>query len=180
MYYLQVYVFQVEISPYGQPVEFWPTIPTSTMIYCLGLVAIMAQSAAGLLCSLFFSRPLLVDGFVGGLLGPYDFNLVPREGEVPEEAAPLLVDSESKKEDGVGENVDDETPMDPDKAFSSPGRIARTRKRNQKTYNVLSIEEARIVNKFLFKVCLICIVALVALCLLVIARVRFDDMVNSS
>ena len=161
------------------------------MIYCLGLVAIMAQSAAGLLCSLFFSRPLLVDGFVGSLMGPYDFNLVPKEGEVPEEDAPLLVDSAStsltnQKGDGAGEDVDDETPIDPDQAFSSPGeRIARTRKRNQKTYNVLSIEEARIINKFarntfLFKVFLIVLVALVAFCLLVIARVRFDDMVNSS
>ena len=161
------------------------------MIYCLGLVAIMAQSAAGLLCSLFFSRPLLVDGFVGSLMGPYDFNLVPKEGEVPEEDAPLLVDSASasltnKKEDGTKGDVDDETPIDPDQAFSSPGeRIARTRKRNQKTYNVLSIEEARIINKFsrntfLFKVFLIVLVALVAFCLLVIARVRFDDMVNSS
>ena len=161
------------------------------MIYCLGLVAIMAQSAAGLLCSLFFSRPLLVDGFVGSLMGPYDFNLVPKEGEVPEEDAPLLVDSASasltnKKEDGTKGDVDDETPIDPDQAFSSPGeRIARTRKRNQETYNVLSIEEARIINKFsrntfLFKVFLIVLVALVAFCLLVIARVRFDDMVNSS
>ena len=124
-------------------------------------------------------------------MGPYDFNLVPTEGEVPEEDAPLLVESNSvslrnKKEDGVGENDDDETPMDPDTAFSSSvERIARTRKRNQKTYNVLSIEEARIINRFarntfLFKVFLISIVALVTFCLLVIARVRFDDMVSSS
>ena len=119
----------MEISPYGQPVEFWPTIPTPTMIYCLGLVAM---------------------------------------------------------EDGAGGDGDEETPIDPDQAFSSPGeRIARTRKRNQKTYNVLSIEEDRIINKFarntfLFKVFLITLVALVAFCLLVIARVRFDDMVNSS
>ena len=109
-------------------------------------------------------------------MGPYDFNLVPKEGEVPEEDAPLLVDSASasltsQKEDGAGEGVDDETPIGPDKAFSSPGeRIARARKRNQKTYNVLSIEEARIINKFarntfLFKVFLITLVALVALLL---------------
>ena len=114
------------------------------MIYCLGLVAITAQSAADLLCSLVFSRPLLVDRFVGSLSGPYTFNLVPKECEVPEEDAPLLVDSDSvslhnKKEDGMGENEDDETSMDPDKAFSLLERNARTRKRNQKTYNVLTL-----------------------------------------
>lgn len=124
------------------------------MIYCLGLVAITAQSAADLLCSLFFSRPLLVDRFVGSLSGPYTFNLVPKECEVPEEDAPLLVNSRedppllvdsdsvslhNKKEDDIGENVDDETSMDPDKAFSLLERNARTRKRNQKTYNVLTL-----------------------------------------
>ena len=158
------------------------------MIYCLGLVAIMAQSAAGLLCGLFFSRPLLVDGFVGSLMGPYDFNLVPTEGEVPEEDGPLLVNglSSQRCEKESDEGEDDETPIDPDTAFSSSvERIARTRKRNQKTYNVLSIEEARIINRFarntfLFKVFLIILVALVAFCLLVVARIRFDEMVVSS
>ena len=139
--------------------------------------------------SLFFSRPLLVDGFVGSLMGPYDFDLIPKEGAAPEEDAPLLMNAKSNDhllETKNNEGLDDEAPMDPAAAFStSAERIARSRKRNQKTYNVLSVEEARIVNRFarnnfLFKVFLITVVALVAFILLVVARVRFDDLVDQA
>jgi hypothetical protein len=94
---LLIYVFQVEIAPYGQPVEFWPRTPTSTMIYVLGMCAIFLQSMSGLIGSLLFMRPLLSEGFVGGFMGPYDLDNCPKEGEVGEDRSPLLLKKYSPK-----------------------------------------------------------------------------------
>jgi len=186
---LLVYVFQVEISPYGQPIEYWPRIPTSTMIYILGMLAIMAATGAGLFCSLVFTRPLMAEGFVGGLILPYDIDKLPKEGEVPEEEMPLIVNGADNVDDdsekGAAVHPDDESPQAPETASAKENEIVKARKCNQKMYSVLSVEEAAIVNRFarrtfFFKVGLISIVAVVALIILVVAHSNYKGLVSSA
>lgn len=185
---LLVYVFQVEISPYGQPIEFWPRIPTSTMIYILGMLAIMAETAAGLFCSLAFTRPLKAEGFVGGLIVPYDIDELPKEGEVPEEEMPLIVGAdtaEDASEQGASVHPDDESPRAPETPSIKENKIVKARKNNQKMYSVLSVEEAVIINRFarrtfFFKVGLLSIVALATLIILVVARSNYEGLVSSA
>ena len=193
---LLTYVFQVQISPYGQSVEYWPEFPTSSMIYVLGLIGIIVQSFAGLAGSLVFTRPLKGDGFVGDLLGPYDFDNLPVEGKVAEDRAPLVVnkwnpnapatepeppapkekdETEEKEESAM---VAEEVPKRND-GIVDPS-VARVRKNNQKSYVVLSVEEAHYVQTFvkrlfLFKTGLIMSIAICALGILVAGRVGYGN-----
>ena len=86
---LLTYVFQVELSPYGRPIGYFPETATSTYIYVLGLIAIVLQASSGLLASLAFPVGLLVDGFVGTPKQVYDLSRLPVEGDNPEEYSPL-------------------------------------------------------------------------------------------
>jgi hypothetical protein len=204
---LLTYVFQVQISPYGQSVEFWPRIPTSTMIYVLGLTGIVVQSFAGLIGSTIFTRPLLAEGFEGGVFGPYNFDKLPIEGQVGEDRAPLILkrfdpsptesseaEEKSKPEESAsadgpkeGEQAAEEGPTEGEKVVvleegpkgENPG-IAQVRKNNQKSYSVLSVEEAVYINEFVkrlfyFKTVLFLSIAFTALVLLCVARAQYGD-----
>jgi hypothetical protein len=198
---LLVYVFQVQVSPYGKPIEFWPRIPASTMIYILGLVAIMTMSAAGLIGSMIFTRPLLVDGFVGFLTGPYDLDQIPKEGEVPEEGQPLLlkkyVPPDPNASTGTHDspnNASDPRRVEEEKPLEKSGcehdeddgmKIAHARKNNQKMYNVLSVEEAIVINTFVrrlfyFKVALLSSVGVATIIILVTAGAKYNDLVKDA
>ena len=176
---LLTYVFQVEISPYGQPVEFWPRIPTSTMIYCLGLVGIFTQSFAGLIGSLFFTVHLTADGFVGKLMGPYDLEKVPKEGEVGEDKGPLLLKrrehSKTEEESEPKEEDQDLNKKDVEQVEDPSMKIQKTRQANTKRYNVLSVEEAMYINQyvkniFFFKAALLFTLILSAVIIVSMAR----------
>jgi len=84
------YVFQVQIAPYGQPVEFWPNIPASSIIYILGLFGLLLMSFLALLSSLLLKKVLVADGFTGNVRRPYDLKHLPIEGQAAEEELPLL------------------------------------------------------------------------------------------
>lgn len=137
---LLTYVFQVELSPYGQPIEYWPETPTSTYIYVLGLLAIVLQACSGLFASLLFPVQLTADGFVGAFKEVYAIDRVPLETENPEDNAPLRIEPPPP----VRENKIDE----PEETQPMPGKAPRTRRANTKTYNILSVEEAETINNF--------------------------------
>jgi len=177
---LLTYVFQVEISPYGQPVEFWPRVPTSTMIYVLGMTAIFVQSMVGLIGSLVFQKPLLSEGFVGKLTRPYDLDQCPKEGEVGEDRGPLILKKYSPK---ANEDLLEGPPVEAEPE-ESPPKIAKFRKNNQKSYNVLSVEEARQINTFVrniffLKVFLLVASFFIAMVILVVAKSQYQDLVDS-
>jgi hypothetical protein len=199
---LLTYVFQVQISPYGQSLEYWPRIPTSTMIYVLGLLGIVLQSFAGLLGSAIFTRPLLAEGFEGGVFGPYNFEKLPIEGQVGEDRAPLLLKrfdpspNESKPEEEIAtadgpkedEQAAEEGPKEDEKKIEEGPKeegevstgIASVRKNNQKSYLVLSVEEALYINEFVkrlfyFKTGLFLSIAFTAMVILSMARANFGD-----
>ena len=173
---LLTYVFQVQISPYNNSIEYWPRFPTSSMIYVLGLIGIIFQSFAGLTGSVIFSRPLNGEGFYGGLLGAYNLEKVPKEGKVGEERAPLLLNQYNPDAKKV---VSEETGEEKTEGVIDPS-IARVRMNTQKTYIVLSVEEAVYVNKFVkrlfwFKTGLFLSIAICALAILVSARVNYEN-----
>jgi len=199
---LLTFVFQVEISPYGQPIEFWPRIPTSSFIYVIGLLGITAMSGTGLIGSILCTKLLKAGGFDGGLLGAYDMDVIPKEGSDPEEDMPLVLKRSGagdSKETSDGNNlalISEPLPMvrntTPDTAEATMAtiehgetKIARSRKNNQKAYTVLSVEEAVDINKFIrflltLKVILLSLVFLAALIILSIARASFNDLVRNA
>lgn len=171
---LLTYVFQVQISPYGNSIEFWPSIPSSSMIYVLGLMGIIFQSFAGLAGSFIFSRPLIGDGFVGDLRCAYNLDKVPKEGKDGEDRAPLVL----KKFNPDAKKASEESGDQQEGVVDSS--IALVRKKNQKSYVVLSLEEAVYVNSFvkrlfLFKTALLVTIALCAFGILVAARVGYGN-----
>lgn len=207
---LLTYVFQVEASPYGQPVEFWPSIPTSTMVYILGLVAILVQSLTGMLWAVIFPVPLVREGFRGTPFTCYEIDKLPVEGKAGEEDYPLLLkkyipergteskrggDDERPKGHGGKQPADeksDASPTDeksdekPPTASEAPAdesmKIAKGRKNNMKKYNVLSVEEAILVNKYVrqilfLKAGLMFSVIVCTMSFLLTAKSRWDDMV---
>ena len=191
---LLTYLFQVQASPYGQPIEFWPRLPASSMIYTLGLSTIFAQAFSGLVASFIFKMPLLSEGFVGTPLRPYDFDKLPMEGEVGEDRSPLILrkydplpaqsyedamaaglkekeEEEEKKEDEGGETV---------KVHVA---IPRIRRNNTKAYNVLSVSEARMIQKFVrrvffFKLALLGISIFAAVAIVVSAKNGRDEIID--
>jgi hypothetical protein len=209
---LLTYVFQVEISPYGQPVEYWQTIPTSTMIYVLGMAYILIQSMAGLIAAMFFPTPLQREGFVGRLGRAYKIDKLPVEGKVSEEGQPLLLkkfipekNSEDKPaEETAVDNTADEFPIvdgktDDEKAAEAKEapeqppvdkgndtmNIPKSRKSNARMYNVMSVEEAGLVNiyvrrLFLLKLGLIFLVLICTLAILLSAKQRYKDAIDAA
>jgi len=180
-----VYVFQVEISPYGQPLEFWARIPTSTMVYILGLVAIVLQSMSGLFGALIFTVPFHTEGFVGGIMGPYNIDQCPKEGDVGEDRSPLL-----RQRYAPGAHESEEAQTEDSNSEEEEGgpvvakRLPGTRRINMKTYNVLSVEEAILLNDyvrrmFFIKVGLLVITLVVAIAILVWARNTSEDLVSA-
>jgi len=87
---LLTYVFQVQIAPYNMPVEFWPSIPASTVVYVLGLFGIMLLSFLAMFNALLLKKVLVADGFTGNVRRPYDLAHMPVEGEAPDEELPVL------------------------------------------------------------------------------------------
>lgn len=173
---LLTYVFQVEISPYGQPVEFWPRIPTSTMIYSLGVIEIFMQSFAGLIGSFLFCRPLLAEGFVGGPLGPYNLEKCPKEGDPNsgERRGPLLLKQYDPNSTAVASSADGE---------EQAPKIQRTHQANTKRYNVLSVEEVLIINVFVrrmffLKTGLFVGIIICATIILSVARVQYGNLID--
>jgi len=197
---LLTYVFQVEISPYGQSLEYWPSTAASTMIYILGLAGILVSSMVAMLMGLLAKKYLVVDGYTGGIKKAYDLKNVPVEGKQPEEAFPLrdirkespeqipeppknqpsaAVFTKAKTHDKTGAEVKGESGVHPsptadvtegagDEEVEShpavmhaippvekedpPGaeRAPVSRGGNTKRYNVLSGQEARVVNQFVW------------------------------
>ena len=156
---LLTYVFQVQQSPYDQPIEFWPSVSASTKIFMLGLFGILCNSVISIFMAMQMKKALIVDGFVGGATKVYDMKTVPKEPECPESAGPLLDRPDSApsihgprlpmgekttarkpKEEGPSEKVESE-------AFDVEP-VQASRKKNMKSYNVLSVQEARWVNYF--------------------------------
>ena len=178
---LLVYVFQVEISPYGQPLEFWARIPASTMVYILGLVAIVLQSMSGLFGALIFTVPFHTEGFVGGILGPYDIDQCPKEGDVGADRSPLL---RQRYAPGAHESQEAQTDSSEEEGDPVVAKLPGTRKINQKTYNVLSVEEAILLNQyvrrmFFMKVGLLVTTLAVAIAILVSARNASEDLMSA-
>ena len=192
---LLTYVFQVETSPYGQPVEFWPRVPASTMIYSLGMATIFIQAFSGLIGSFLFKRPLLSEGFIGAPYQTYDFENIPKEGEVGEDRSPLILrkydpkPAQSYDEALLADAPTNETKQTmaetPESAAAEDGHvpIPRIRRNNTKGYNVLSLREARLIqsfvrNIFFFKVILLSVSFLCAIIILVSAQRQRDKAVD--
>jgi len=117
---LLTYVFQVQISPYNQPIEFWPNVPASTDIYILGLMGILIAAALPLIMGLLMKKLLIVDGFTGGVRRAYKLEDVPKEGRAPEEDFPLRDKDWEKKYLVVGaEGVDEENARFRDAGFDT-------------------------------------------------------------
>jgi len=187
---LLVYVFQVDMSPYGRPIEAWPTIPASTMIYMLGLITIVVLSMSGLIGSLIFSHPFHYDGFVGGFLGPYDIAKCPIEGKAGEDRSPLLLKKRQYSEPDTDGDSDEDPALDNEQTKTAgesvdPVPLPATRRCNGKTYNVLSVEEAVQINIFVrniffLKTGLLIGSFVAAAAILVAARNNYNDMVEAA
>jgi len=120
---LLTYVFQVQISPYNQPVEFWPNVAASTEIYILGLIGILLAAALPIIMGLVMKKLLVVDGFTGGIRRAYKLADVPKEGRAPEEDFPLLDKDWEKGHPGVGaEGADEENPTFGDDGSDEKGK----------------------------------------------------------
>ena len=137
-------------------------------------MGIIFQSFAGLAGSFIFSRPLIGDGFVGDLRCAYNLDKVPKEGKDGEDRAPLVL----KKFNPDAKKASEETGDQQEGVVDSS--IALVRKNNQKSYVVLSLEEAVYVNSFvkrlfLFKTALLITIALCAFGILVAARVGYEN-----
>ena len=143
---LLTYVIQVEVSPYQKPLDFWPNIPASSAVYCLGLVSMFSQSFASLVGSLFLKRPLGCDGFVGQPTLTYKIEDCPKEGEDHDVMDPLVRRNNCYDKNGTPfaspiSRIHDSTVSLA--LVKTPGR----RRCNTKMYAVLSIEDAEQINK---------------------------------
>jgi len=142
---LLTYVFQVQVAPYDQSVEFWPSVAASTQIYILGLIGIMVMSFLALLSSLLSKKHLVEDGFVGNVRKPYDIKQLPVEGEAGEDKFPLLRKyALVPRGSSVDHSPDEEEAGDEQQAAKEP--LPPTRRVNMKVYPVLSLEDAKRIN----------------------------------
>lgn len=185
---LLTYVFQVETSPYGQPVEFWPRVPASTMIYSLGMATIFVQAFSGLIGSFAFKRPLLSEGFLGHPVKTYDFETIPKEGEVGEDRSPLILRKyDPLPAQSYDEALQAEAQPAPDKTDANeeaPVRIPRIRRSNTKSYNVLSLREAKLIQSFvqkmfMFTFTLLCLSMMSSMIILVVAKRQRNDEISA-
>ncbi len=154
---LLTYVIQVEVSPYQKPLDFWPNIPASSAVYCLGLVSMFSQSFASLVGSLFLKRPLGCDGFVGQPTLTYKIDECPKEGEHHDSMDPLVRQSNCYDEKGVPltspvSRIHDST------VSLALGRTPGRRRCNTKMYAVLSLEDAENINKLMKRIFIVNVV----------------------
>ena len=180
------YVFQVEDSPYGRPIEYWAELPTSSMIYILGLITLLVLASSGMIGAMLFKLPLVREGFRGEFWQCYAIDKLPVEGREDESRQPLLLKkyapeaSEHGVTDKSNEGEEAILPEVGGQESAPQSGVARGRKNNQKNYNVLSIEEAILVNRFvlqifLLKLAIILVVMVCTLSIILTAKNRFDD-----
>jgi len=146
---LLTYVLQVQVSPYGQPVEFWPSVAASTSIYVLGLVGILLHSFLAMMSEVLFKKVLVADGFSGSVTHAYDVKYLPVQGRSPEEDLPLLRKKDMHDSAGRGNDPkasDDPTEVECPEVY----RFPTSRSANMKIYSVLSVEEVDIINRFVW------------------------------
>ena len=178
---LLTYVIQMEVSPYEKPLDFWPNIPASTSIYCLGLICLFSQSFASMLGSLFLKRALGHDGFVGHPTLVYRMEECPKEGESHDIMDPLVktVDNNYNRN-----GVSLASPTSNNHHCSLESSITHTtssrRRCNTKMYAVLSVEEAERLNIimkriFITKAVLYFLLQLVIAAILVNAFVGYNN-----
>mmetsp|Transcript_29580 Transcript_29580/g.71190 ORF Transcript_29580/g.71190 Transcript_29580/m.71190 type:complete len:234 (+) Transcript_29580:484-1185(+) len=168
---LLIYVFKVEISPYGKPIEHWPSIPASTKIYILGLVYILLQTMVAHMASIVFPARLVRNGYVGRVARAYDPSKFQLEGKVKEEDMPLLEKAFKPEADDGAES-------------ESAPEIATTRKYREKTYHVMSAEEAVMINRYvkllyIVKIAMIVFVTIAACVILIDASIQVQNMIDS-
>jgi hypothetical protein len=198
---LLTYIYQVQQSPYDTPIEFWPDTPASSLIFMLGLMGILFNSLISIFMGSMMKKALVADGFVGGAIRAYDLNAVPKEPNHPESDAPLLNRPGSapvirSPRLPLGEKTDlgkrsanavKDTPLDetaPADVGVGTDPVQASRKKNQKEYNVLSLQEARWVNYFIlleFWTMLLVTagVGVSALVILLNARSEYQDSIDS-
>ena len=176
---LLTYVLQVEVSPYEKPLDFWPNIPASSSVYCLGLISLFSQSFVSLIGSHFLKRSLGNDGFVGHPTLTYRIDECPKEGDNDEIMDPLIRKNNHYDKNGTLLTSSISKNHGSPASFLMDKTSAR-RRCNTKMYAVLSIEEAEHLNMiirrmFITKVTMYGILQLLILSILINAYGGYNN-----
>ena len=124
---------------------------------------------------------------MGGLFGPYDMDTVPIEGVVGEDRSPLILKkfepgpNQSYEEAAYGSKKEEGEDASPVEEVDTSQRISRIRGNTTKCYNVLSVEEAELINRYVsrmfsMKLALLAAVSFSALVILSIARSEYGNL----